>query len=156
MGYSNLAYKEYLDEQTKISEPVKENPGVRKKKIRNFKPIVYALILSAAAYFMISKNVMLYETQQEIKSKQAELTDLETYTSQRVFELEQSVDLTTIEQIATTRLNMQRPEQYQIEYVSIDREDVTEVTSGEVEGVKNKVNKAADSFKKNQEILKDG
>ncbi len=150
MGYSNLAYKDYFDEQVKTTEPVQKNTGVRRrKKIKNFKPIVYALILSAAAYFMISKNVALYETQQTIKSKQAELTELETYTSQRTFELEQSADLTTIEQIATTRLNMQRPEQYQIEYVSIDREDVTEVTSGEVEGVKNKVNKAADSFKKN-------
>lgn len=150
MGYSNLAYKEYPNEHTDVSESVQKNiKSKRKKTIKNFRPIVYAVILSAAAYFMISKNVALYETQQEIKSKQAELTNLETYTSQRVFELEQSVDLATIEKIATTKLNMQRPEQYQIEYVSIDREDVTEVTSGEVEGVKNKVNKAADSFKKN-------
>lgn len=148
MGYSNLAYKDYYEEQEDIviSAPKKEKS---EKVVRNFKPIVYALVLSMAAYFMISKNVALYETKQEIKSKQNELMALEAYTSQRAFELEQSIDLKTVEEIATTRLNMQRPEQYQIKYVSIDRNDVTMVTAGEVEGVKNKVNKAATNLKRN-------
>ncbi len=148
MGYSNLAYKNWEEEEEKIDKVVRKAPQ-KKKSIRNFKPIVFVLILSAAAYYMISKNVVLYETGQEIKAKQQELTDLRTYTSQRAFELEQSIDLATVEQIATTKLNMQRPERYQIEYVSVNREDVTEVTAGEVEGVKNKVNKAAKSFKRN-------
>ena len=150
MGYSNLAYKnwEYYEEETvEVQKQVKEVP--HKKTAKNFKPIIYVLVISMAAYYMISKNVVLYETNQEIKSKQQQLADLEAYTSQRIFELEQSIDLATVEQIATTKLNMQRPENYQIEYVSVKREDVTEITSGEVEGVKNKVGKAAESLKRN-------
>lgn len=148
MGYSNLAYK-YWEEEITETEKVPEVAPQKKKAIRNFKPIVFALILSASAYYMISKNVAVYETNQEIKNMRAELTQLQTYTSQRAFELEQSIDLATIEHIASTKLNMQRPESYQIEYVSVKRDDVTEVTAGEVEGVKNKVNKAAESFKRN-------
>ena len=102
-----------------------------------------------AAYYMISKNVAVYETEQEIKSLQSEISELESYTSQRAFELEQSIDLTTIEKIAKTRLNMQRPEQYQIEYVNVERDDVTEVTAGEVEGLSNRLKKAAQSLKRN-------
>ena len=150
MGYSNLAYKnwEYYEEEVvETKQQVKEAP--QKKTAKNFKPIIYVLVISMAAYYMISKNVVLYETNQEIKSKQQELSDLEAYTSQRIFELEQSIDLATIEHIATTKLNMQRPENYQIEYVSVKRADVTEITSGEVEGVKNKVGKAAESLKRN-------
>lgn len=147
MGYSNLAYKLNYEELEVQAEKIQEVEKSESKK--NFKPIIYALIFSMAAYFLISKNIALYETNQEIKNLQRELTTWETYTSQRIFELEQSVDLATVEQIATTRLNMQRPQQYQIEYVSIDRDDVTEVTANEVEGVKNKVGNAAKSFKRN-------
>lgn len=149
MGYSNLAYKYeedyFLNEKKEnVSEPIS-----KKTKKKNFTPIICAIVLSVAAYYMISKNVELYETKQNIKSLQNELTTLQTYTSQRIFELEQSVDLATVEEIATTRLNMQRPEQHQIEYVSIDRDDITEITAGEVEGMKNKVDNATKDFKRN-------
>ena len=92
---------------------------------------------------------MVYETEQEIESLQKQLADLESYTSQKVFELEQSVDLATVEEIATTRLNMQRPEKYQTVYVNIKQDDVTEVNASQVEGVKNSVSNAADSLKRN-------
>lgn len=147
MGYSNLAYKNWVEEEEREVVQVKVQP--QKKNVKNFRPIIYVLILSVAAYYMISKSVVLYETKQEIKQKQAELTELETYTSQRTFELEQSVDLATVEEIASAKLNMQRPESYQIEYVSMNRDDVTEVTADEVEGVKSKVNKVAESLKRN-------
>ena len=147
MNYSNLAYK--LDKQDDIEEHKAKKRVLVTKEKRNFKPIIYALVLCMSACYMISKNVAVYETEQEIKSLRNEIAELESYTSQRAFELEQSLDLTTIEKVATTRLNMQRPEQYQIEYVNVVRDDVTEVTAGEVEGVQNKVKKATESLKRN-------
>ena len=148
MGYSNLAYKYeedyFVEENKKVSKV-----NSKKAKNRNFTPIICAIVLSLAAYYMISKNVELYETNQKIKALKNELTTLQTYTSQRIFELEQSIDLATVEEIATTKLNMQRPEEHQIEYVSIDRDDVTEITAGEVEGIKNKVDSAAKNIKRN-------
>lgn len=149
MGYSNLAYK--YEEDYSFKEEAQKKVEVKSEKIKkkNFTPIICALVLSMAAYYMISKNVELYETNQNIKSLQNELRTLETYTSQRIFELEQSVDLATVEEIATTKLNMQRPEPYQIEYVSIERDDVTEITAGEVEGVKSRVGNATKNLKRN-------
>lgn len=149
MGYSNLAYKYEEDYFVKENKEKTLEPAGKKAKKKNFTPIICAVVLSLAAYYMISKNVELYETKQNIKSLQNELITIQTYTSQRIFELEQSVDLATVEEIATTRLNMQRPEQHQIEYVSIDRDDITEITAGEVEGMKNKVDNATKDFKRN-------
>ena len=149
MGYSNLAYKYEENYYVKKDSKNVNKPEPKQAKKKNFTPIICALVLSLAAYYMISKNVELYETNQNIKALQNELTALETYTSQRIFELEQSVDLATVEEIATTRLNMQRPEQYQIEYVSIDRDDVTEITADEVEGVKSRVGNATKNLKRN-------
>ena len=149
MGYSSVAYKYEEDFFVKEKKEQAKEVVSKKTKKKNFTPIICAIVLSMAAYYMISKNVELYETKQNIKALQEELTTLQTYTSQRIFELEQSVDLATVEEIATTRLNMQRPEQYQIEYVSIERDDVTEITAGEVEGVKNTVDNATNDIKRN-------
>ena len=154
MGYGNLAYK--LDNepvgrtgrQGKPAAKPKKAAAAHKSKL-NLKLIFLVVLVSVSAYFMISKNVMVYETEQEIESLQKQLADLESYTSQKVFELEQSVDLATVEEIATTRLNMQRPEKYQTVYVNIKQDDVTEVNASQVEGVKNSVSNAADSLKRN-------
>ena len=98
---------------------------------------------------MISKNVQVHETADEIKKLQSELAMLESNTSQKMFELEQSVDLNTVEEIASTKLNMQRPEKYQIVYINVPSEDVAKVTADKVEGVGNQVGSMAENIKKN-------
>ncbi len=89
---------------------------------------------------MISEFVSVNETQQQVASLQKELSQIESATSQMVFDMEQSVDLAEIERQATTRLGMQRPEKYQTIYVNVRQDDYTESTAGEVESVGNKIN----------------
>ena len=98
---------------------------------------------------MISKNVQMHETSDKIKQLQSELSMLESNTSQKMFELEQSVDLNSVEEIASTRLNMQRPEKYQIVYINVPSEDVAKVTADKVEGAGNRVGSMAENVKKN-------
>ena len=82
---------------------------------------------------MISTFVAVNETRSEIAALENQLAEQEAITSQKAFDLDNSIDLATIEEEATTRLGMQRPEKYQTVYVNVDREDVTEKTVGEVE-----------------------
>ncbi len=157
MAYGNLAYKydnlaRIQEEDDKIREVKKtQSRKVKLKEQRklNFFIIAGILILSVAAYFMISKNVQVHETSDEIKKLQSELAMLESNTSQKMFELEQSVDLDSVEEIASTRLNMQRPEKYQIVYINSQSDDVAKVTADKVEGVGNRVGSMAESLKKN-------
>lgn len=145
MEYGNLAYK--LEEKQEKVKMVKRAPKPKQKL--NVKFIMYAIVISMAAYFMISKQVAVFETEKEVSKLQTQLETLKTTEVQKNFELEQSVDLSTVEEIATTKLNMQRPEQSQKVYIDVTGEDVTEVTANETEGVKNKVSGAAKSLKKN-------
>lgn len=152
MEYGNLAYK--LPEQ--YDEPIKKRkPQKRKEKTVNttavsnkrnheqmqykrtiFRGICVTVLLAVSAGFMISKFVAVNEMNPaRIASLKSQLTTLESATSQMVFDLEQSVDLTKIEKEATTRLGMQRPEKYQTIYVNVKQEDMTEKTAGEVEGL---------------------
>ena len=111
--------------------------------------IVYMATIALAATFMISKYVAVNETAGEIKSLTNELNDTRAYTSQRIFEMERTIDLGEVEEIATTRLGMQRPESYQIVYVNVEKEDVSEVTAGDVEGAGNDVKAFWTNVKKN-------
>lgn len=157
MTYGNLAYKydnlaRIREEDDKAREAKKlqaRKIKLREQKRLNFFLIAGILLLSMAAYFMISKNVQVHETKDEIKKLQNELAMLESNTSQKMFELEQSVDLDTVEEIASTRLNMQRPEKYQIIYINAPSEDVASVTADGVEGIGNQVGSMAENVKKN-------
>jgi cell division protein FtsL len=157
LAYSNLAYKydnlsRIEDEDAQIREEKKREAKkikLRSQRRLNFFVICAVVALSMAAYFMISKNVQVHETKDQITKLENELAMLESNTSQKIFELEQSVDLNAVEQIATTRLNMQRPEKYQIVYINVQTDDVTEVTANNVEGVKNQVGNMAENMKKN-------
>ncbi len=151
MGNSNLAYawNDRYEEESKAKR--QELSLDRKKKTKKNRAIFvgYVLMLILAAVFMIGKNVHEYETEIEIKNLQKELAALESYTSQKLFELEEDIDLAYIEDTAKTRLGMQMPTKNQTVYVNIKRDDVCELTCDEVEGLGNRVKTAAADIKQN-------
>lgn len=144
MANSSLAYE--LEAQPvrrkkpqQNKQTVKRNHKQMHSKSKNIRRMCAIVLVAFSAGFMISKFVTVHETQQTIAMLEKNLATMESNTSQQIFDLEQSVDLTEIEQEATTRLGMQRPEKYQTIYVNVKRDDVTEMTAGEVEGFGNKV-----------------
>lgn len=150
MAYSNLAYE--LETQPVRRKKPQQNKTVKRNhkqmlnRSKNIRRMCAIVILAFSAGFMISKFVTVHETQQQIASLERDLSEIESTTSQQIFDLEQSVDLTEIEQEATTRLGMQRPEKYQMIYVNVKQDDVTEMTAGEVEGIRNRIAASLKSF----------
>ena len=143
--YGNLAYKyDYVqDKVPKNQEKVerkakpKTNTG-NKNKISYTQKLLSVIILAASAIFMIIQFVEVNETVSELETVRSEYKFQESVTSQKTYELEQSIDLSKIEQEATTRLGMKRPEKYQQVYIDVKKDDVTEKVSGEVEGIENR------------------
>ncbi len=141
--YGNLAYKDdyppEVERKRKSSAnnaPKRNNRQMANRKI-NFWRITAILTLALAAGFMISQYVAVHESRSVIEKLEKKLREEEAATSQKTFELERSVNLSEIEKEATTRLGMQRPEKYQMIYINVPQEDVTNATSGEVEGFGN-------------------
>lgn len=133
--------------QSKIK--IEENRVQMLHRKKTLTRIIYILIIAAAASFMITKFVAVHETKAQITKLEAQLDTMRANTSQKIFEMEQSVDLGNLEQEATNRLGMQRPEKYQMIYVDVKQDDVTEVTAGEVEGLKNNISSFFAKIKKN-------
>ena len=139
----NLAYElEFQESAQRVQKKVEEHKQQNKAKalakaVRMRKTVgICAAMLAICAAFMISRNVAVYESRNEVEQLQKELNQLKEYSSQKAFELDQNLDLELIEETATKKLNMTRPEKYQIVYVNIKQDDVTEVTAREVEGIK--------------------
>ena len=144
--YGNLAYKDYSPQKTqrpisthKNTKTVKRNHKQMANKMRNLRRICAILVLAVSAGFMIFQFVAVHETRQQVEDLKVQLAKEEANTSQKVFDLESSVDLSEIEDEAYTRLGMQRPEKYQTIYINVPRDDVTDATAGDVEGFVNSV-----------------
>lgn len=138
----NLAYDlEFEDNSARIQKKVQEHKQQSRVKakadsVKKHKTVAAcAVVLALCAGFMISRNVAVYESKNYVTGLQKELNELKEYSSQKAFELDQSLDLESIEETARTKLNMVRPEKYQTVYVNIKQDDVTEVTANEVEGI---------------------
>ena len=63
--------------------------------------------------------------------------------------MERNIDLSEVEEIATTELGMQRPESYQVIYVNVDKDDFSEVTAKDVEGAGNDIKELFRVLKEN-------
>lgn len=152
MGYGNLAYAweddRYEEELKNKRQEIFED---RKRATAKNRVIFlgYVVMIILAAVFMIGKNVAEYESELKIKSLEKELAAIESYTSQKLYELEENIDLTAVEEAAKTRLGMQKLSKNQTVYVNVKQEDVCELTAKEVEGVKNRVAEAAVDLKQN-------
>ena len=140
MEYGNLAYKNYAFDEIpqKTKQKTKENiqaktaPRPQKAYMRY---IGWILAVSAAAAFMVASFVTVKDTRYEVSQLQSTLSDMETVTSQKAFEYEKSINLSQIEEEATTRLGMQRPESYQYVYVNVKQADKIEKTASGEEGI---------------------
>ncbi len=138
MTYGNLAYKyEYKEsERKKNSENRKVN--ISQNRISYPAKVASVLIVCLSALFMIMQFIEVHEIQSELGSVRSEYEFESAMTSQIAFELEQSIDLSKIEQEATERLGMHRPERHQIVYIDVKKSDMTEKTANQVEGFGNR------------------
>jgi len=140
---NNLAYDfdfealEAKREEALLKRKKENRAKARAARAKFHRTIICCMsIFALCAGFMISRNVAAYESKQNVEKLQKELNQLKEYSSQKAFELDKSIDLDTVEEVAITRLGMIRPEKYQTVYVNIKQDDVTEVTADDVEGIK--------------------
>ncbi len=156
LTYGNLAYKhDYIDENTAYrGREDKQEPKAaanakagrmrdaavkqKTKKISFPAKVASIVVVTVSAISMIVQFVEVKETLAVLDQTKAQYEFEQSVTSQKSFELEQSIDLSKIEQEATDRLGMKRPDRHQIVYIDVPKDDVTEKTAGEVEGFRNR------------------
>lgn len=140
---SNVQEKRVQGKASSVNRNSRKKAG---NKISYFSKVVSVIVTAAAAIFMIVQFVEVNETLSDLRSMQSQYAFEESVTAQKSFELEQSIDLSKIEEEATGRLGMKRPDSHQIVYVDVKQDDITEKTADEVEGFGNRVSKMFSSL----------
>lgn len=148
MTNGNLAYKYDYREKEEKNEQVNKKKKVSSKRneISYFAKLAAILVTSLSALFMIVQFIEVNEVQSALGDIRSEYEFESALTSQKAFELEQSIDLSKIEQEATARLGMHRPERHQIVYIDVKNSDMTVKTADEVEGIGNRISDMFDTL----------
>lgn len=158
--YDNLAYNYQSTTPAPMQKPHKNpNSNIRIKNTQKnksksaIKPKYdYSVILRVAlialfAFFVLYRGVIITDKTNQLSEKKKELANLQAKNEKLQVEIEKSLDLARIEEIASEKLNMRRPEKYQIVYINLDRTDFVEKADGTASSAKDKATKLFNSIK---------
>jgi cell division protein FtsL len=136
---SSNAYKYQEQEQYISSRQPKsnENKTVKLKPeargIEKLKTILGVLICFGVAFCIIFRYAAITEASNKIDNYKKQLSQIKRVNEQLQVELDRSIDLKKVEEIARTKLGMKRPEKYQNVYVKLKRNDYAEVVDRQLE-----------------------
>jgi len=109
----------------KTNLQIKKEKELEHKKARA-KLIIYMLILFAAFFIITYRNSQIDESFMKVKSMQADLALLQKENEQLKVSIENSFNLSAIEQQAKEQLGMQKLDDSQKEYISLPKRDFVE------------------------------
>lgn len=137
--YDNLAY-DYNSCNRVNTFDAQKNPNLRIKagtksnkqtKVKyNYSAILRLAVIAAFAFLVLCRGVIITDKANELTNLKKQLDETNAKNQQLQVEIEKSLDLTRIETIASEKLNMRRPEKYQIVYLNLDRVDYVEKVGG--------------------------
>lgn len=128
-------YYEPYDEEYQVSIKHNDNKREKAKLGKTFKigfrakAVVAVITCFAVCFIILYRYSLITESTYNLNQCNKELQRLVTSNSRLKIEAEKSVDLINIESIAKNRLGMQHPDQYQIVYVKVPRQDHTQVAN---------------------------
>lgn len=120
-----------------VKTRIKRNEEVRKQAMKLEKKkhqknvalvVAIFLILLAISY----RNSLINEKFNEIQNKKTELSSIEKINGQLQVSIEESVNLSSIEQAAKDRLGMKKPDNDQKVYVELEKKDYVETATEEI------------------------
>ena len=118
-------YEEYESkpvESPKKVEPVKKTLNVHKQKTKR-KVFVGALSFGVALTIVYRYAMINNMNMENIKLKE-ELAEINNANAQLQLLAEQSVNLSYVEKYAQENLGLQKPQNYQIEYINVNKQDL--------------------------------
>ena len=107
----------------------REIPGTKGKRNKSVARSVCGYIAVLFVFFALTvySNVLVMQAKSNVETLEKQLVSLTEENCNKKIQLEQSVDLKKIEEIAISQYGMQRPDNNQIIYVRVVQDDYGEV-----------------------------
>ncbi len=113
-------------EENKVLKQKKKQRVNNKLKLK----VVFTIITFFAAFFqIIFMYAQITEVNYELSELNKKYSDVKNGNIQLKLEIQKSTDLNRIKEVAETRLDMQKPDKYQIVYVKVPKKDVTKIAA---------------------------
>ena len=109
-----------------------EKPQAKRQLKSHFKAMVYVLLIFACLFVISYRNSLINESFNKGEALKANLAAIQKENEQLKVNLENSYNLSNIEELAKTKLGMQKLDNSQKVYVSLDKQDYVEQASEEV------------------------
>jgi len=129
--HGNNAYK-YDTFETTNKNIERRKKSMRKAKVVKRKKAAIAnalsiMIFTSLAFCLLFRYALITEQCSEVARLKTQLEDTNSIMVEKEFDRDRQIDLKTIEQIATSKLGMKRPEKYQIVYIDLENDDYAQV-----------------------------
>lgn len=111
-------------EENKVLKAKRQYKNNRKAK---FKLVVTILAVLLAGLTVVYRYALITQMSYSINQTEKQYYSLRNENSKLRVQLEQDTDLTSIKQLAETKLGMQKPDKSQIVYISVHKNDHTVV-----------------------------
>ena len=121
--------------QRKKTSTISKKSSKTKQKAQlksHIKAIIYVLLIFAALFVISYRNSLINESSNHNESLKTQLSAIQKENEQLRVSLENNMNLTNIEKLAEKRLGMQKLDNSQKVYVSLDKKDYVEPASEEV------------------------
>ncbi len=120
---------------TGVKEKIETRRVVRLSKKAAFlsrvRMAVALLSVFGVALGILFTNAVIIEKSSAVNDMQAQLNALTEANNQTVLDIERSLDLKKIEEIAIGELGMKHPDKYQVVYVNVEQNNYGEIGSGD-------------------------
>ncbi len=110
----------------------KADHTARSKKTEALHRLYGAMVLVAIFVFAASflfTNAIIIEKASKVSDMQNELHAIVAQNNQKTLEIERTLDLKRIEDIAINELGMKHPDKYQMVYVNVEQSNYAEITA---------------------------
>lgn len=101
----------------------------RKNAANKVKVICAVLVIFAISCTVLYRNVSIIQAASKVNALTGELEDLKSINTKKELSLEQSLDLKYVEEVATRKLGMKRPDKFQTVYIDVTQSNYAEVAS---------------------------
>lgn len=128
----NKKRKNDYQKQVKINEEQRKD-ALKLEKKKNNKNVALILAIFLILLAVSYRSSLINEKFNEIQNKKNELSSIEKTNGQLEVSIEGSINLSNVEQVAKEKLGMQRLDNGQKVYVTLDKKDYVEVGSKEVD-----------------------
>lgn len=125
MAHQNLAYQSKRSREAYIHDirPVIEKKQAMKKRLGHWKVALVIAFFIIGGISLILENVQITEQSNKNAKLKAQYAELYSSNKKKEIEINQKIDLKTVEELAVASYNMNRARKEQIVYIDVEGQD---------------------------------